>query len=101
MYIFNWFCYVDAWTFRGDTLTPPHNHTHTGYLYGIVGAIGVTAGAHRLWAHGAYKATWPLRGLLMLMQTMAFQNCIWEWVRDHRYLHRDWLLIAFPNKSSN
>lgn len=54
------------------------------YVYGILGAIGVTGGSHRLWAHSAYKAKWPLRCLLMIMQTIAFQNSIWEWVRDHR-----------------
>lgn len=47
-------------------------------------AMGVTAGAHRLWSHKAYKARWPLRAYLCLMQTMAFQNHIYEWVRDHR-----------------
>jgi len=37
------------------------------------GAIGVTAGAHRLWAHRSYKAKWPMRVILMLLQTTAFQ----------------------------
>ncbi|XP_061382401.1 acyl-CoA Delta-9 desaturase-like [Danaus plexippus] len=51
-------------------------------------AMGVTAGAHRLWAHRAYKARWPLRIFLAVMQTMAFQNHIYEWVRDHRVHHK-------------
>ncbi|EZA51020.1 hypothetical protein DMN91_003161 [Ooceraea biroi] len=51
-------------------------------------AVGVTGGAHRLWAHRSYKAKWPLRIILMIFQTMAFQNHIYEWVRDHRVHHK-------------
>lgn len=36
-------------------------------------ALGVTGGAHRLWAHRSYKAKWPMRVILMIFQTMAFQ----------------------------
>lgn len=39
----------------------------------VLSSQGITAGAHRLWAHRAYKAKWQLRTLLMLMQTVAFQ----------------------------
>ncbi|PIO62383.1 stearoyl-CoA 9-desaturase, partial [Teladorsagia circumcincta] len=54
----------------------------------VVGAIGVTAGAHRLWSHRAYKAKLPYRIMLMLMDTTAFQNDIIEWARDHRCHHK-------------
>lgn len=50
--------------------------------------IGVTGGAHRLWSHKAYKAKWPLQVLLMLLQTMAGQNSIYTWCRDHRVHHK-------------
>ncbi|XP_033310014.1 acyl-CoA Delta-9 desaturase isoform X1 [Bombus vancouverensis nearcticus] len=53
-----------------------------------LGGMGVTAGAHRLWAHRTYKAKWPMRFLLMILQTIAFQNHIYEWVRDHRVHHK-------------
>ncbi|XP_045447448.1 acyl-CoA Delta-9 desaturase-like [Melitaea cinxia] len=59
-----------------------------GMVIAIMGGMGVTAGAHRLWAHRAYKARWPLRLFLAIMQTMAFQNHIFEWVRDHRVHHK-------------
>ena len=36
-------------------------------------ALGITAGAHRLWAHRSYKARLPLRVLLALFNSMAFQ----------------------------
>ena len=52
------------------------------------GGMGVTAGAHRLWAHRSYKATWPLRLILMFMNCMAAQNDIFEWARDHRVHHK-------------
>lgn len=41
-------------------------------LYQLSG-IGITAGAHRLWAHRSYKAKWPLQLLLMILNTIAFQ----------------------------
>ncbi|KAG8036723.1 hypothetical protein G9C98_004045 [Cotesia typhae] len=55
---------------------------------GFFAGVGITAGAHRLWAHKAYKAKWPMRVLLMILQTVAFQNHIYEWVRDHRVHHK-------------
>lgn len=56
-------------------------------LYQATG-VGITAGAHRLWAHRSYKAKWPLRFLLAIFQTTAFQNSIYEWSRDHRVHHK-------------
>jgi len=35
--------------------------------------LGITAGAHRLWAHRSYHARMPLRILLALFNSMAFQ----------------------------
>ncbi|XP_046406050.1 acyl-CoA Delta-9 desaturase-like [Ischnura elegans] len=57
-------------------------------LITIASALGITAGAHRLWAHKAYKAKWQLRLILAVFQTIAFQNHIYEWVRDHRVHHK-------------
>ncbi|KAF7263707.1 hypothetical protein GWI33_001332 [Rhynchophorus ferrugineus] len=51
-------------------------------------SIGITAGAHRLWAHRTYKANLPLRIYLMLAHTAAAQNHIYDWVRDHRVHHK-------------
>lgn len=73
--------------------------------------LGITAGAHRLWAHRSYKATWQLRLLLTLFNTIAFEvsNCnlarnvqinvfflyvlflqdaVMDWARDHRVHHK-------------
>lgn len=54
----------------------------------VVGGLGVTAGAHRLWAHRSYKAALPLRIFLAFCFTTAFQNDIYEWSRDHRAHHK-------------
>ena len=53
----------------------------------IIG-IGITGGAHRLWAHKSYNAKLPFRILLMIGQTIAGQNCIYIWARDHRVHHK-------------
>lgn len=66
-----------------------------------MGGLGITAGAHRLWAHKSYKAKWPLRVLLMLFNTLAFQNSIWEWSRDHRVHHKFSETDADPHNAKN
>ncbi|XP_068626083.1 acyl-CoA Delta(11) desaturase-like [Battus philenor] len=58
------------------------------YILLALAAIGITAGAHRLWTHRAYKAKMPLQIILMVMNTLAFQNTATDWVRDHRLHHR-------------
>ncbi|XP_015789673.1 stearoyl-CoA desaturase 5 [Tetranychus urticae] len=63
--------------------------THlTVYLLIVFGGLGVTAGAHRLWSHGAYKAKLPLRIFLAALQTLSLQRDIYEWCRDHRIHHK-------------
>lgn len=54
----------------------------------FMSALGITMGAHRLWSHRSYKATVPLRLILAIFQTIAFQNHIFEWARDHRVHHK-------------
>lgn len=51
-------------------------------------AMGITAGAHRLWSHRSYKARLPLRFFLALCNCISFQNSIYEWARDHRAHHK-------------
>lgn len=60
----------------------------TAYVLYTVSGLGITAGSHRLWAHRSYKAKLPLRILLMIFQSMAFQNDIFDWARDHRVHHK-------------
>lgn len=51
------------------------------YFVAALGTIytsgfGITAGAHRLWSHRAYKAKWPLRLLLVFLFTITGQVSI-------------------------
>jgi len=55
------------------------------YLYS---GLGITAGAHRLWAHKTYKAKFPLRLFLAVANSMAGENSIYVWSRDHRVHHK-------------
>ena len=58
------------------------------FVLHVLGCLGITAGAHRLWTHRSYKAHFILRVFLMILDTLAFQNDILEWVRDHRTHHK-------------
>jgi len=53
-----------------------------------ISGLGVTAGAHRLWTHRSYKARFPLRLFLTIANTMASENSIYTWTRDHRTHHK-------------
>ncbi|XP_060764235.1 stearoyl-CoA desaturase 5-like isoform X2 [Neoarius graeffei] len=69
----------------------PSSHPFTwiwSYICFIITALGITAGAHRLWSHRSYKAKLPLRIFLAAANSMAFQNDIFEWARDHRAHHK-------------
>lgn len=71
----------------------------TGYWYGIFGLVGITCGAHRLWSHKSYKATLPLRIFLMMCQSLAGQNDLYTWCRDHRLHHKFSETDADPHNS--
>lgn len=71
----------------------------TAYFVAFFSGIGITAGVHRLWSHRAYKARLPLRIFLMLCQSLAFQNSIYEWTRDHRVHHKFTDTNADPHNS--
>ena len=62
--------------------------------------LGITAGAHRLWSHKTYKAKLPLRLLLMVANSMAGQNSIYVWTRDHRTHHKCSETIGDPHNAN-
>ncbi|XP_044761325.1 acyl-CoA Delta-9 desaturase-like [Coccinella septempunctata] len=68
-------------------------------FFGSIGGFGVTGGAHRYFTHKCYKATFPLRVLLMLAYTSAGQNTLFDWVRDHRVHHKYSETDADPHNS--
>ncbi|SPP89933.1 acyl-CoA desaturase [Drosophila guanche] len=80
---------------------------HVGALYGVyllfyakfytflwvvgtiwVSGIGITAGAHRLWSHKSYTASWGLRVLLAFAFSIAGQRDAYTWALDHRIHHK-------------
>uniref|UniRef100_A0A8B9MP31 stearoyl-CoA 9-desaturase n=1 Tax=Accipiter nisus TaxID=211598 RepID=A0A8B9MP31_9AVES len=80
-----------AYRRRGAETGPPHACALAAggaVLCFVVSALGITAGSHRLWSHRSYKATLPLRIFLTIANSVAFQNDIYEWVRDHRVHHK-------------
>ena len=69
----------------------PHCHINTllwAFALWPISGLGITAGAHRLWAHRSYKATYSLRVFLMLCNSVANQGTIYHWSRDHRVHHK-------------
>ena len=86
----------------GVYLALTHAHWMTwawSYALYVMSALGITMGAHRLWSHRSFKAKLPLRIVLAAFQTIAFQNSIWEWSRDHRVHHKYSETDADPHDS--
>jgi stearoyl-CoA desaturase (delta-9 desaturase) len=54
----------------------------------VVFGHGITVGFHRLFAHRSFEAARPLKIMLAVLGTMAFQGSIIGWVADHRRHHR-------------
>jgi stearoyl-CoA desaturase (Delta-9 desaturase) len=71
----------------------------TGWVVGFIAGFGTTVGAHRLYTHRTFKANAKLRFLLVLFQTIAVQNSLYEWVRDHRVHHKYTDTNADPHNS--
>ncbi|XP_063826669.1 acyl-CoA Delta(11) desaturase-like [Ostrinia nubilalis] len=59
-----------------------------GVLVYLLGILGITAGAHRLWSHRSYKAKLPLQIILMLLNSIASQKTAINWSREHRLHHK-------------
>ncbi|XP_034174559.2 acyl-CoA Delta-9 desaturase [Osmia lignaria lignaria] len=57
-------------------------------LITAIGSLGVTVGAHRLWAHKSFTASGALRLFLMLAHTLAGVGPIYDWVLYHRLHHK-------------
>jgi len=50
-------------------------------------SMSITGGYHRLFAHNAYKAGWPLRLFYLLFGAAGVQNSALKWSADHRRHH--------------
>ena len=70
------------------------------FLLWPISGFGITGGVHRLWAHRSYKACFPLRVVLMLINSIANQGSIWHWARDHRVHHKHSETDADPHNAT-
>ncbi|XP_025193023.1 acyl-CoA Delta(11) desaturase-like [Melanaphis sacchari] len=68
-------------------------------LYQIT-SISVTAGSHRLWSNREPRAKWQLRLIIITLNTIAFQNSVYEWAHDHRLHHKYTDTNADPQNSN-
>jgi len=57
-------------------------------LLALYTGLATGCGSHRLWSHKSYEAKWFLKLFLMCGQSVAGQNCIYVWCRDHRVHHK-------------
>ncbi|MDQ6849923.1 MAG: acyl-CoA desaturase [Actinomycetota bacterium] len=53
----------------------------------VISGLGVTVGFHRLFTHGSFKATRPLRIALAIAGSLAIEGPVIRWVADHRRHH--------------
>ncbi|WP_199429688.1 acyl-CoA desaturase [Qaidamihabitans albus] len=58
-----------------------------GALFFVLSGLGVTVGYHRLFTHGSFKASRPLRIALAIAGNFSAQGPVTTWVADHRRHH--------------
>lgn len=78
------------------TVVPYHIWTHgidlfqvsLFFVFFIATGLSITLGYHRLFAHKAFKAKWPVRLMTLLFGAATFENCVLAWTSDHRRHHK-------------
>ncbi len=50
--------------------------------------LSITLGYHRLFAHLAFRASWPVRAATLVFGAACFEGSALEWVSDHRRHHK-------------
>jgi stearoyl-CoA desaturase (delta-9 desaturase) len=53
-----------------------------------VSGLGISAGFHRYFTHGSFKATRPFKIALAVAGTLAIEGPVLTWVADHRRHHK-------------
>lgn len=69
----------------------PKAHVFTlvfAFLLHLLSGIGILVGAHRYWCHRTFQANSIFRVILFLCNTLALQDDIYTWCRDHRTHHK-------------
>jgi stearoyl-CoA desaturase (Delta-9 desaturase) len=65
-------------------------------MYVLCG-LAITAGYHRLFAHRTYRASAPVRWVMLVFGAAAFQNSALSWSADHRAHHANTDRAADPH----
>ncbi|BET68024.1 fatty acid desaturase [Opitutales bacterium ASA1] len=58
------------------------------FAFFIATGLSITLGYHRLFAHFAFQAKWPVRLFTLLFGAAAFENSALDWASDHRRHHK-------------
>ena len=53
----------------------------------VLNLIGIEVGYHRLFSHGAFEASPPLRAALVILGSMGAQGPVVSWASNHRHHH--------------
>jgi stearoyl-CoA desaturase (Delta-9 desaturase) len=61
--------------------------------------LGGSVGAHRYYTHKSFKANFPLRVILVILQTLSGQESAILWSRNHRIHHKFTDTNADPHNS--
>jgi stearoyl-CoA desaturase (delta-9 desaturase) len=94
------FAYLHASAVYGFLL-PKSIPTYTiAWIVGIAAGLGTTVGSHRFFTHKTFKANTKLKVFLLFLQTLAAQEPVIHWVRDHRVHHKYTSTNADPHNSS-
>ncbi|KAH8296228.1 hypothetical protein KR054_003383, partial [Drosophila jambulina] len=54
----------------------------------LLTGVGISGGAHRLFTHRTFKANTRLKLIFLFLDTLAFQDAVYYWARDHRLHHK-------------
>jgi stearoyl-CoA desaturase (delta-9 desaturase) len=58
------------------------------FAFVIATGLSITLGYHRLFAHIAFQAKWPVKLGALIFGAAAFENSVLAWVSDHRRHHK-------------
>jgi stearoyl-CoA desaturase (delta-9 desaturase) len=71
----------------GTTFGPTLVDLGIGLVFYCISGLGITAGYHRYFTHGGFKANRALKISLAVAGSMAVQGPVIRWVADHRKHH--------------
>ncbi|SCV01056.1 LAMI_0G09076g1_1 [Lachancea mirantina] len=78
-----------GWYYALSGKVPLHRNVAIfSLLYYVIGGVSITAGYHRLWAHRAYSARWPLRLFFAVFGAASVEGSAKWWGHSHRIHHR-------------